>query len=139
MQVNEILETCIYVNDLRAAESFYRDVLGLEQIGQQEGRHVFFRCGRQMFLVFDPAASSSTAGELPPHGAVGSVHVAFAVPADSLTAWRVQLESNGVEIEKTVEWPSGGRSLYFRDPAGNSLELATPGIWGIDDDAILSD
>ena len=36
-------------------------------------------------------------------------------------------------IEQEVDWPRGGRSFYFRDPAGNSLELATPRIWGLPD------
>jgi predicted enzyme related to lactoylglutathione lyase len=41
-----------------------------------------------------------------------------------------------VAIEKIVDWPGGGRSLYFRDPAGNSLELATPRIWGIGEETL---
>jgi hypothetical protein len=36
-----------------------------------------------------------------------------------------------VAIEHEATWPRGGRSFYFRDPAGNSLELATPRIWGL--------
>ena len=30
-----------------------------------------------------------------------------------------------------VTWPNGARSIYFRDPAGNSLECAEPGLWSI--------
>ena len=41
------------------------------------------------------------------------------------------LEEARVAIEQTMDWPRGGRSFYFRDPAGNSLELATPKIWGL--------
>ena len=37
----------------------------------------------------------------------------------------------GVEIEVDYLWPGGGRSIYFRDPAGNSLEFAEPSIWGL--------
>jgi hypothetical protein len=37
----------------------------------------------------------------------------------------------GVEIESDFLWPSGGRSIYFRDPAGNCLEFADPRIWGL--------
>jgi catechol 2,3-dioxygenase-like lactoylglutathione lyase family enzyme len=43
--------------------------------------------------------------------------------------WRAHLEGRGVEIESQVEWPNGGRSIYFRDPAGNSVEIATPELW----------
>jgi catechol 2,3-dioxygenase-like lactoylglutathione lyase family enzyme len=36
----------------------------------------------------------------------------------------------GVPIEQEHQWPGGARSLYFRDPSGNSLELITRGAWG---------
>ncbi|GIW92857.1 MAG: bleomycin resistance protein [Pirellulaceae bacterium] len=128
MKIRGVLETCLYVDNLEAARDFYESVLGLEFHSEQPGRHCFFRCGNQMLLLFRPEASH-TGGELPPHGAVGPGHVAFAVPDEELDAWRDHLESQGVAIELSVGWPHGGRSLYFRDPAGNSLELASPQIW----------
>jgi catechol 2,3-dioxygenase-like lactoylglutathione lyase family enzyme len=129
MQPNGILETCLYVDDLRVAERFYRTVLGLEFVDRQEGRHVFFRCGSHMLLLFDAAATSREGSDVPSHGARGPAHIAFAADEQALDQWRVHLEANAVEIERVVDWPHGGRSLYFRDPAGNSLELATPRIW----------
>ena len=42
-EIEAIVETAIYVDDLDAAEAFYRDVLGLEVLGREAGRHVFFR------------------------------------------------------------------------------------------------
>jgi catechol 2,3-dioxygenase-like lactoylglutathione lyase family enzyme len=53
------------------------------------------------------------------------------IEAESFEAWRKHLHSHGVRIEKEVVWPRGGRSFYFRDPAGNSVELVTPGVWGL--------
>jgi catechol 2,3-dioxygenase-like lactoylglutathione lyase family enzyme len=138
MQANEILETCLYVDDLDAAERFYRDVLGLVFVSRQEGRHVFFRCGQRMLLLFNPDESSLASSDLPPHGSRGAGHVAFAVPDDELDAWRIHLNAARVQIEKTIDWPQGGRSFYFRDPAGNSLELATPRIWGIEEASAMS-
>jgi catechol 2,3-dioxygenase-like lactoylglutathione lyase family enzyme len=126
-----VLETCVYTDDLDAAERFYTTVLDLEVIARVAGRHVFFRCGHGVFLVFNPAQTSKPGGELPPHGPRGAVHAAFAVDASELPAWRARLEESGVTVEAEINWPRGGRSLYFRDPAGNSIELATPGIWGI--------
>lgn len=136
MRVPEVLETCVYAADLGAAERFYHDVLGLEVISRVAGRHVFFRCGARVFLVFDPDRTSE-GGELPPHGARGPVHTAFAVPRAELSAWRAWLEERGVAIERDVTWPRGGRSLYFRDPAGNSIELAPPEIWGVDEERVF--
>ena len=137
MKVTEILETCIYAKDLASAEEFYRGVLGLEVIARQEGRHAFFRCGNRMFLVFNPAKTLEAGTEFPPHGTRGATHAAFGVRGDELPAWREYLEQHGVVIENEVTWPNGGRSLYFRDPAGNSLELATPRIWSIAEEALF--
>ena len=130
-----VLETCLYASDLDAAERFYRDVIGLEPFARVAGRHVFFRCGaRAVFLLFNPAATEqpNQAGTaVPTHGARGPGHVAFAVGEDELAAWRDRLTSHGIAIEAEVEWPRGGRSLYVRDPAGNSVELAPGRIWGV--------
>lgn len=128
----EILETCLYVDDLAAAERFYSQVLGLTLFDQQAGRHLFYRCGRSMLLLFNPEATRDAASELPLHGAYGSGHLAFAVAAEELEGWRKRLEAHEVVIERTVDWPHGCRSLYFRDPAGNSLELTSPALWGLD-------
>ncbi len=34
-------------------------------------------------------------------------------------------------IEGATSWSRGGRSIYFRDPDGHLLELATPGLWSV--------
>jgi catechol 2,3-dioxygenase-like lactoylglutathione lyase family enzyme len=129
MQVGDVLETCLYVSDLATARAFYTRVLGLRLVEEQPDRHLFFRCGRGMLLLFLPEASGQTDGLFPAHGARGPGHVAFAASASELEAWRDHLAHHGVAIEKDFAWPHGGRSLYFRDPAGNSLEIANPEIW----------
>ena len=118
------------------AERFYVDVLGLTVVGQPDRRHVFLRCGQRMLLLFNPLVSREPAGEIPSHGSVGPGHVAFGVTEDSLDTWSAWLADRGVAIERIIAWPQGGQSLYFRDPAGNSLELATPRIWGIDEETL---
>ena len=131
-----ILETVLYASDLDAAERFYRDVLGLEPFSKSPGRQLFYRCGNQVFLVFNPEATSkppaANALPVPPHGAVGPGHVCFRAQAAEIEAWRKHLESHGVAIEADFQWPGGGRSIYFRDPAGNCLEFAEPRIWGLE-------
>lgn len=130
-----ILETVLYVSDLDEAETFYRDVLGLEPFTKTAGRHLFFRCGNQVLLLFNPAVTRlpPEAGKLPvpAHGTIGSGHLCFRAGVDEISSWRTRLEANGVEIEADFEWPAGGRSIYFRDPSGNSLEFAEPRIWGL--------
>lgn len=125
-----VLETVLYVDDLVAAERFYGAVLGLELDSRKAGLFCFFRIGDAMLLLFDPAAAS-VGREVPAHGARGPGHACFAVAEAELDAWRGHLAGHGVAIEHEQAWPRGGRSFYFRDPAGNSLELATPRIWGL--------
>ena len=138
MTVGGVLETCLYAADLAAAEAFYTGALGLEVLARTPDRHVFFRCGGGVFLVFNPARTAAeqtyVGGQpVPVHGAEGAGHVAFAVPAGELDAWRERLAGLGVAVESEVRWPRGGASLYLRDPAGNVVELASPAIWGLPD------
>jgi len=129
MQVRRILETCLYTDNLNAAATFYGQVLGLELYSRVEGRHVLFRCGESMLLLFNAEATRRATGEVPTHGTDGAGHVAFAMAPQDVAAWRSHVESENVAIEAEIAWPGGGHSRYFRDPAGNSVELATLMTW----------
>lgn len=131
-----ILETALYAENLEETADFYEHVLGLERFAEVPGRHVFFRTEGQVLLVFRPSATRQPPAPdarlpVPPHGADGAGHVCFAASAAEMDGWVQQLTNHGVAIESAFEWPQGGRSIYFRDPAGNSLEFAEPRIWGL--------
>ena len=128
--LHRVLETILYVDDLDAAERFYKDVLGLALDSRKPGLFCYFRVGRNMLLLFEPEAAGKSR-EVPAHGARGPGHICFAVTESELEAWRQHLTAHGTVIEHEQAWPHGGRSFYFRDPAGNSLELASPRIWGL--------
>ena len=135
MKAGLILETVIYAEDVAAARTFYGSVLGLEEHAHVQDRFVFYRCGQQMLLIFNPASTrqQSSSDGPPPHGTEGSGHVCFRASRAEIEAWKRHLGSLGVEIEKEMDWPNGGHSIYFRDPAGNSIEFAEPRIWNIAD------
>lgn len=132
-KVAALLEAVIYAADLDAAEAFYGWALGLAPVGKVPGRHVFFRAGSGVLLIFNPAATEIHGGRpelpVPPHGARGPGHVCLAADAAQLAEWKARLEAMGVAIEADFHWPNGARSIYFRDPAGNSVELAEPRLW----------
>jgi catechol 2,3-dioxygenase-like lactoylglutathione lyase family enzyme len=128
--IETVVEMAVYAADLAAAEAFYAGVLGLPVITHDPERHVFFRVGAaSVLLVFNPE-TTIRGGELPAHGATGPGHFALGIRPESLDPWRAHLATRGVAIEQEVAWPRGGHSLYFRDPAGNAVELVTPGVWG---------
>jgi catechol 2,3-dioxygenase-like lactoylglutathione lyase family enzyme len=132
-----VLESALYVTDLEQAENFYRFVLGLDLVGKVEGRHVFFRCGTGIVLLFNAQATAEPPASgaklpVPPHGATGPGHLCFRATEEEIDRWKAHLEAAGISIEAELPWPRGGRSIYFRDPSGNSLEFANPGIWGLE-------
>ena len=136
MQPSAILESALYVTDLGEAERFYGQILNLEKISAVEGRHVFFRCGQGVLLLFNAEATRNPPAAdaklpVPPHGTVGEGHLCFAASAEEIGEWKIALERRGIEVEADFEWPAGGRSIYFRDPSGNSIEFAEPKIWGL--------
>ncbi len=136
MKVNAILETCLYATDLNEIETFYKEVLGLEAFSKREGRSVFFRCGEAVLLYFNPQSTSKIPVEvngqsIPLHGAEGEGHICFKIKKSEIQEWRSWLLEKNVPIESEVTWESGDQSIYFRDPAGNCLEMASPGLWGL--------
>lgn len=134
MQPAAILETCLYAADLDAAERFYAGILGLPVVVKQPGRHLFLRCGAGMLLLFNPAATerADPASDIPTHGARGPGHLCFAATGEEIPRHIDHLTAHGVAIEADHRWPNGARSIYFRDPAGNSVEIAEPKLWGLE-------
>jgi catechol 2,3-dioxygenase-like lactoylglutathione lyase family enzyme len=136
MTPSAILESALYVTDLDAAERFYGETLGLAPVGRVAGRHVFFRCGQGVLLLFNAAATrapppSDAKLPVPPHGTAGEGHLCFSATGDEIDRWKAHLQAEGIAIEADFQWPQGGRSIYFRDPSGNSIEFAEPRIWGL--------
>lgn len=127
-----ILETALYVEDLDRARSFYETVMGLEVLFDDQRLVAMDAGGATVLLLFLEGASAEGGeeqGAIPGHDARGSIHLAFAVDATSLDAWRSHMDALGIRVESERSWPRGGTSLYFRDPDGHLVELATPGIW----------
>jgi len=131
--ITHVLETALYCDDLPRSVAFYRDVLGM-RVMSAGPRLASIDAGRStVLLLFQRGATTEglrfDSGWIPPHDGHGPAHFAFAIAADEFDAWVARLEEHGVAIESRVPWSAGGQSLYFRDPDGHSVELATPGVW----------
>lgn len=118
-----VAEAVLYVSDLDRAADFYTEVLGLPLTASfNEAR--FLQTGKDSTLIlFDIEGIRKRKSAIPSHGAVGEGHIALAVPAGEMDDWRERLVAHGIPIEHEQDWPQGTHSIYFRDPAGNSVEL----------------
>ena len=87
----------------------------------------------QVLLIFrrGPSKTDKPIGDsfIPGHQADGPAHMAFHVSIGEYDAWKAWFSDNDIAVISEVSWPLGGRSIYFNDPAGNVLELETPGVW----------
>lgn len=145
--LGQVIETALYVDDLLRAAAFYENVLGLRQLAADARFRAYAAGDANVLLLFLRGATSETVhlpgGTIPPHGDRSATpdearsrpniqqHIAFAMTLDGLAQWEAALAAHGVAIEGRTDWPRGGHSIYFRDPDGHLLELATPGLWAI--------
>lgn len=125
-----VYESVLYAPDLGQAERFYSALLGREPISMDHDRGMAYRISdASMLLVFNPLRTVEPSDLVPSHGATGEGHLALSITPGSIEAWRERLSRLGIEVEREVPWPSGAYSVYFRDPAGNSLEIVDGQIW----------
>ena len=129
MNFLKIKETCLYVKDLELAKEFYEDVLHLKRISYLPGKHLFFRVGGSVLLIFNPEDSKQKTSP-PAHFGGGRQHFAFEVKEQEYLTAKQEILSKGISITDEVTWKSGQKSFYFNDPEGNVLEVVPDaGIW----------
>ena len=125
-----VYETVLYAADVPEATGFYADALGLSVVGEPSELAAAFRLADGgVLLIFDPDRSSEPGRPVPSHGTSGAGHIAFSVEPGNLDQVTAELRRRGVGIEREVSWDAGGRSVYVRDPAGNSVELIDGEAW----------
>jgi catechol-2,3-dioxygenase len=120
-RVSLLGEVALRVNDLAKMRAFYRDVVGLD-VWRDGEDFVFLRVAEgveghpQALVLFDRKVEV---------GAARSTldHLAFVIDLDDYEGRRGQLEQHGLEVI-AKEFPFfGWRSLFVRDPEGNSVEF----------------
>jgi catechol 2,3-dioxygenase-like lactoylglutathione lyase family enzyme len=128
-KVSGILESALYVDNPKRSAEFYQRIFGFEAVFTIDRLIAMHVPGPQLLLLFKKGASRALPDT--PHDGEGQLHLAFSIRASELDRWRNWLGENGIALEEDKKWDRGGTSLYFRDPDGHSLEVATPGVWTV--------
>ncbi|MDR3538097.1 MAG: VOC family protein [Acetobacteraceae bacterium] len=132
-RISGVLETSLYVEDLDRSSAFYTGLFGFTPFFSDERMCALEVPNEQILLLFRHGMTDEPApvpgGFIPPHHGRGALHLCFAIPFGELAAWEDHLRRRDIPVESRLRWPHGGTSLYFRDPDGHSLEVATPGLW----------
>lgn len=129
-----IVETAIYCTDLAFAIEFYDRVFGFAKLSEGPRVCAYDVGPGSVLLLFQQGASQNdmdfgAQGSIPGHDGDGPTHFAFAIDGDAYEPWRAWLIELDVPIASEMTWDRGGRSVYFHDPDGHVVELATPGVW----------
>ena len=130
------METCIYSSDLEKMKDFYINALGLEFVSEEKDKHVFLKAGQSILLIFNPnktlVSNGSNTTQLSAHGAFAPpsiIYFALEIKKENYDNAKHMLNEKNIKIDKEVSWDKGTNSIYFRNPAGNLVEIITPGSW----------
>jgi lactoylglutathione lyase len=119
--IRQIDYTVIHARDLAAMRHFYETVMRFPLLRELSPRWVEYQIGSNTLALtvrggrFDDAPT--------PQGAL-SLQLAFRVAPSMVDACAAELTAAGVPIvSPPTDQPFGHRTLFFRDPDGNVLEI----------------
>jgi len=114
--------TILWARDMPVMRNFYAKVMRFEEYFELPGGDwLEFRVGGNLLALCRPGLIVQDAA--PPIG-TGAVHLAFQVRREEVDACEAALRAEGVEIvAPATDQPWGHRTMFFRDPDGNLLEI----------------
>jgi catechol 2,3-dioxygenase-like lactoylglutathione lyase family enzyme len=113
--------TVIFVRDMGAMRRFYEDILGLSLLRELSPGWIEYRVGDNTLALARP---SLTAADAPTPNRSASLQLAFKVSALEVDQCADELVRQGVALlSPPTDQTFGHRTLFFRDPDGNLLEM----------------
>ena len=113
--------TVLFVRDMAAMRRFYEDVFGLAVAREISSGWIEYRLGSNTLAL---ARLSRTAGDSPTPKGSAALQLAFKVAAGEVDRCAEELLGRGIDLlEPPTNQSFGHRTLFFRDPDGNLLEI----------------
>jgi lactoylglutathione lyase len=119
-QIRQIDYTVIFTRDMLAMRHFYETVMEFPLLRVLSDRWIEYRIGANTLAL----TVHGRFGDSPPPPGAHSLQMAFRVPPQAVADCAAALEAKGVElISPLTDHPFGHRTIFFRDPDGNVLEI----------------
>jgi lactoylglutathione lyase len=119
--IRQIDYTVIFARDMAAMRHFYGTVLGFPVLNELSASWIAYQVGSTTLALAEHGRRFKDAA---PAAGVLSVQLAFRVPPPLVDECAKELSAAGVKIESgPTDEPFGHRTLFFRDPDGNILEI----------------
>jgi lactoylglutathione lyase len=120
-QIRQIDYTVIFARDMVAMRHFYEAVMEFPLLRTLSDRWIEFRIGATTLALTTHGGRFDDPP--PPQGAL-SLQLAFRVPPPAVAECAATLEAKGVKlVSPLTDHPFGHRTIFFRDPDGNVLEI----------------
>jgi catechol 2,3-dioxygenase-like lactoylglutathione lyase family enzyme len=111
----------IFVRDMGAMRRFYEDILGFSLLRELSPGWIEYRVGQNTLALARP---SLTAADAPTPRGSAALQLAFRVSAAEVDQCADELVRQGVDLlSPPTDRAFGHRTLFFRDPDGNLLEV----------------
>lgn len=115
----------LVTDDLEATDRFYRDVFGFEPVFGDDDSSVF-RFGETLINLLRSTAAPELVDPAPVAGAEAGVRSVMTVHVDDVDVWCDTLRERGVDLlNGPIDRPWGPRTASFRDPSGQTWEIAS--------------
>ena len=120
-QIRQIDYTVIFARDMGAMRLFYETVMEFQLLRALSDRWIEYRVGSTTLAL---TAHGARFNDTPPEQGMLSVQLAFRVPPQAVAECAAALEAKGIRlISPLTDHPFGHRTIFFRDPDGNVLEI----------------
>lgn len=113
--------TVIFVRDMAAMRRFYENILAFPLLRELSPGWIEYRVGENTLALVRP---SRTAADAPTPNGSAALQLAFKVPVSEADLCADELVRHGINLlSPPTDQVFGHRTLFFRDPDGNLLEV----------------